>query len=432
VCALLAGLLFTAAVLQGCRRRQQEKALSWFIWTPAEEYALNQQLAAEFEKNHPGVRVKLTNDPSSQAMFKLQNMLAAGTPPDLMSIHGAYFVPFAAAGALLDITTRAEGDGEFRLSDFYPGLIELCRVDGRIYSLPRYGSVYALFYNKALFDRAGLPYPGKGPSWTWQDFRRTARTLTKDTNGDGKPDQYGCSIDFWGARIYPWVWQNRGQIISPDKRRSMLGSAATREALQFLVDLKMKDAVTPRTVEDERTGGRELFKMGRVAMYMSGPWDVQEFERMPDLQWDAAPLPVGKERASLLGTENYAISAKTKMPDEAWALLKFLLSPEVQQRTAEKVGKMPSRRSVAEGAYLAEKVAYDRRPFVEALGYGKMPPNIPCWNEVLDSMQRALEAIWQGKATIAEATSRADREIDKTLAAWHAQEKNSNTVSKRK
>ncbi len=413
--------IILAGGLSGCRRPERQGTLWWFTWTPAEEYALNQRLAAQFEREHPGVKVRLTNDPSQQAMQKLQVTLSAGAAPDLMSIHGAFFVPFATAGALLDITERAEQDAEFKLSDFYPGLLDLCRVEGRLYSIPRYASVYSMFYNKTLFDRAGVPYPGSGPSWTWDDFRSTAKALTKDENADGVPEQYGCAIDFWGARIYPWVWQNGGQVISPDKKRAMLSSPATQEALQFLVDLKAKDKVAPQSVEDERRGSKELFKMGRVAMYMSGPWDVQEFERMPDLVWDVAPLPQKKQKASLLGTENYAIGAKTKMPDQAWALLKFLLSPEVQKTVAEEIGKMPSRISVAEGPFLAQKVGYNRRVFVEALAYGKMPPNIPGWNEVLDIMQRALDAIWQGKASVSEATKQADREINEVLLRWQTQ-----------
>ena len=445
VVVLLGVTVLLGALVIGCAKKPApERTLWWFTWSPAEEYAWNQQLATEFEKGHPGIKVKLTNDPSQQAMQGLQTKLAAGTAPDVMSIHGAYFVPFAAAGQLMDITGRAEGDEKLQLEDFYPGLIELCRVDGRLYSLPRYASVYALFYNKTLFDRAGVTYPGKGGSWTWTDFRNTAKALTKDTNGDKVTDQWGCAIDFWGARIYPWVWQNGGEVISADKKRSMLSSPETRGALQFLLDLKMKDHVTPASVEDERRGSRELFKMGRVAMYMSGPWDVQEFERMPDLVWEVAPLPEGtqkawvlggenynntsllaasrpsKQKASLLGTENYAISAKTKLPDEAWALLTFLLSPDVEKRTAEKTGKMPPRRSVAEGPFLAEKVPYDRKVFVEAINYGRMPPNIPGWNEVVESLQRALDGIWGGKATVKEATAKADAEIGRVLAEWQS------------
>ena len=98
--------------------------------------------------------------------------------------------------------------------------------------------------------------------------------------------------------------------------------------------------------------------------------------------------------------------------------------------TAGEVGKMPSRRSVAEGPFLAAKVPYSRRVFVEALSYGRMPPNIPHWNEVLDSMQRGLDSIWQGKATVSAGTAKADGEINKILDKWHAEEKTEGSKSK--
>jgi len=411
--------LIFLSVLGGCRGAPSQEAAKtevwWFTWTPPDERAANEELARQFEAANPGIKVKLTNDPALQAMQKLQTMIAGGSPPDVMSIHGAYFVQFALSGALMDLSERARADPELALDDFYPGLLELCKVNGRLYSLPRYTSVYALFFNRSLFDAAGLPYPGSGPHWTWDDFLATAKALTKDTNNDGRIDQFGCVIDFWGARIYPWLWQNGGQLVSEDKSRCLLNEPEAREALQFLVDLKTKYRVTPPSVEDERRDSRELFKGGKVAMYMSGPWDVQEFKRMETLQWEVAPLPMRKQRATLLGLENYALAARSKHPEAAWALLRFLLSPAAQLSMARKVEKMPSRRSVAEKEYLAEASGYNRRVFVEAVAYGRMPPNLPRWAEVDAALQRNLDAIWQGTKSVAQGCAEAEKEINAIL-----------------
>ena len=129
-------------VLSGCGGEPPAEVvnLSLFTWTRPGELAINQQLREEFEAEHPGVRVEIINEPGDRAMDKLQTMIAAGNPPDVMSIHGAYFVPLAANGALLDLDPLIAEDADFDLEDFYPELVDLCRYDGGLYSLPRYTS----------------------------------------------------------------------------------------------------------------------------------------------------------------------------------------------------------------------------------------------------------------------------------------------------
>ncbi|NIR00161.1 MAG: extracellular solute-binding protein, partial [Gemmatimonadales bacterium] len=169
-----------ALLLVGCggRRdsRPDEVEITLFTWTRPGELAINQELCERFEVEHPGIRVEVVNEPGDRAMDKLQAMVAAGNPPDVMSIHGAFFTPLAAKGALLDLDPLIAEDPTFDLEDFYPALVELCRHEGKLFSLPRYTSVYVLFYNRDLFDGAGLRYPEE--TWTWDDYLAAARKLT--------------------------------------------------------------------------------------------------------------------------------------------------------------------------------------------------------------------------------------------------------------
>lgn len=405
-------LLGALALAAGCGGPRRQVELTLFTWTRPAELAANQELVAEFEARHPGVRVEIINEPGDRAMDKLQAMIAAGNPPDVMSIHGAMFIPLAARGALLELDALIAEDPEFGLEDFYPGLVALCRHEGVLYSLPRYTSVYVLFYNKDLFDAAGLAYPDYG--WTWDDYLEAARRMTV-ASGDPERRRFGCVIDFWGARIYPWIWSNGGEVLDEERRRCLLDSPESQEALQFLVDLRHRWRVCPPTTMADRRQNIAMFTNGRVGMFQTGAWDIQAMQEAAGLRWGVAPLPKRKQHATLMGTENYAIAAGTRHPKEAWELFRFLLGPEAQEKMGRELEKQPSRRSVAEGPYLEQEVGYDRRVFVEALEYARQAPNIPEWDRVAHHIQTQLDLMWIGRVSVEEGTRRAAREVTQAL-----------------
>jgi len=413
----LLAIIAASLTLAGCSRTGrptpgQPVKLTLFTWTRPAELAVNQRLCQQFEAENPGLSVEIINEPGDRAMDKLQAMVAAGNPPDVMSIHGAAFMPMAANNALLDLGPLIQADPSFDLQDFYPDLVETCRYQGKLYSLPRYTSVYVLFYNKDLFDAAGLAYPDD--SWTWDDYLAAARKLTV-SSPDPERRRMGCVIDFWGARIYPWVWASGGEILDPAGQVCLLDQPQAQEALQFLVDLRHKWKVCPPTTQAERRQNIQMFTNGKVAMFQTGAWDIQTMQEAKGLRWDVAPLPMKKQHATLLGTENYAIAAGTKQPKEAWELFKFLLGPDAQETMGREMEKQPSRQSVANGPYLAQQVSYSRKAFVDALACAHQAPNIPEWDRVSHFLQEQLDLIWMGKVSVAEGTRKAAQQVTNAL-----------------
>jgi multiple sugar transport system substrate-binding protein len=397
--------------------------LNLFTWTEVDELAVNQELARDFEKENPGVTVKINNiSGSREAMQKLETMFSSKAGPDVMSLHGAYYVGFAQAGVLADLESFIAKDPDFALNDIHPRLVDLCRYEGKLYSLPRYTSVYSLFYNKALFDAAGLAYPGKGATWTWADYLKAARALTKDTNGDGKTDQWGCIIDFWGARLYPWLWANDADLMDKDRKTCQIGSPSAVEALQFLADLRLKYKVAPATTSTERNEALDRFARGSVGMYMSGPWDIQTLKRVNTLQWDVAPVPQKKRQATMLGTENYAVYSGSRHPQEAYKLFKFLLSARAQSIMADKLDKMPSRLSVLQGSYASGQSTYDRKVYVDALEYAQQPPNFPEYSQIEGLLQAELDRIWIGQQTVPAGLKAAASKVNAKLTEIRARQ----------
>jgi len=393
--------------------------LTLFTWTPADEASANEELLRQFEAANPGITVRLQNETGSkQAMQKLQTMVSAGTPPDVASLHGAYYMPFAGKGVLLDLEPLIAKDAAFNLADFQPQLQELCRYNGRLYSLPRYTSVYILFYNTRLFDEGGVPYPGSQQPWDWEAYLKAAKRLTRDRDGDGRTDQWGCVIDFWGSRLYPWLWQNGADLVSPDRTRVTFDSPEAIEAVQWVADLRLKRHVAPETNSSDHNEALGAFTQGDIAMFMGGPWDIQtvrEAGRAQGLKWAVAPLPSRKRQATMLGTENYAILKGTKHPDEAWKLFAFLLSAPAQEKMAERLEKMPSRLSVLRGPYREAAVDFDRKVVADALDYAVRPPNLVAWGEVEPLYQQELDRIWIGQKSAAQGCRDATRRMQEVL-----------------
>lgn len=390
--------------------------LVMFTWTEASEESRNQELLARFEAANPGITVELQNSAGSgEAMAGLQTRIAAQEAPDVVSIHGAYFVPLASKGALLDLGSYVEGSGELSTDDFNQRMLRLCSVDGTLYSLPRYTSVYTLFYNRDMFDNAGLTYPDQQDPWDWDAFLAAAKKLTRDQDGDGRMDTYGVALDFWGARMYPWIWSAGGDIFSEDRKVCAIDSPEAIEGVKFAADLLLVHGVTPQTVSTDHNQGLDMFMQGNIGMHISGPWDVQGLEEAGEdqgLNWGVAPVPAYKKRATILGTENYAICKQSEHPEEAWKLLEFLMSTDSQVYMANELEKMPSRLSVLAGPYQEGEGREYRGVFADALEYAIDPPNVPDWAQIEPFYQEELDNIWIGKKSAAEGCKDAARRIN--------------------
>ncbi|MFA5859632.1 MAG: extracellular solute-binding protein, partial [Elusimicrobiota bacterium] len=241
------------------------------------------------------------------------------------------------------------------------------------------------------------------------------KKLTIDANGDKTVDQYGCMIDFWGSRVYPWIWQNNGELFTPDLKKSVVDSPAGIEALQFLVDLQKKYKVTPQTLPNEYKNNVEMFTIGKVGMLISGAWDIQNLKPIKSFKWDIAPLPMNKRKATILGTENYAISSTTKYPEEAWLFYKYLLSAEAQKIMADKLEKQPSLMTVAQ-YFESIDTGYNRKVLTGALEYAIQPPNLPQWQELSHFWQDELDLIWVGKKGVKAGLTDAAKNINARLA----------------
>jgi multiple sugar transport system substrate-binding protein len=372
-------------VLCGCHPDSSEPIrMTGWLASPVEA-DLTRSLVEAFEREHPGFPVHYEPITASY-MDKLLLMLGTGTAPDVVMVESFWIPQFAAYGLLLPLDEFVRRDPGLAVEDFEPALLEAFLGDGRLYALPKDYSTLALFFNPAMFAEAGLHEP---PA-TWEEFAADARRLTRDSDGDGLIDRYGYAHAEMLEYSLPFVWQNRGEYFD-GAGRPVFTEPAFAEALEFLQRLKLDGyAVLPTDVG--AAWSMDAFGRERAAMAISGLWAVNFMkDTFPETPYRVAPLPAGKERASVAFVVGYAIPKTAREPERAWRLLRYLTGPKgARLWDAAGVG-LPPRRSVVRELDLAQDSR--KRVFIESLPYSR-PWRFRVNQRVLDETESALQAIF--------------------------------------
>jgi len=407
VCSrILAGILvLVLTIVAGCSHKQDKKndviTLRMVVWgTAADEKTWNEKLKL-FYKDHPHIRVRLEFTPWERTFDKLLISTAGGKAPDASIISSIWFVPCAAKGLLEDLGPYVERDKNFDIEDFYPAAINgWGQYGGKLYAIPAGIDIYAMYYNKTMFDKYGVPYPDE--TWDWNKYLWAAKKLTKDLDGDGRTDQWGTTQNMWQT----YVWQNGGDIVDKTGKKCLLDRPEAIEALQFMGDLRDKYHVAPTAAELADIGTKNLFTNGKVGMYFSGSWAVPLYfeKEIKNFEYDVAPVPKGKYRATFFGGASYAILKGSKHKKEAWELVKFMVRREALRERAIKEQVVPSRISVAESnAFLhLSGPPKHRKVFLDAIAYGRTLPALPASREMSYIIDNELHPVLSGKKKAAD------------------------------
>jgi len=315
-------------------------------------------------------------------MTQVKTQLAGGTAADLYWV-GNEDLALASEGVFLPLTdclkdapAKSAGD----VKDYYPDIISTATQDGVVYGLPWIAQPVVVYYNKALFDAAKMDYPKVG--WTWDDFVKTAKALTKDTDGDGKVDQYGFTANGWPPPQM-FIWQAGGDVISDDLKSSPLDSPEALEGLKFYLNLAYNPEVAPSADVIKDQGFDAMFKAGKVAMFMGGAAD--DLDRQKDMKIGVVSVPANpktKKDTTFAWTASTVISANTQHPAEACKALLALtegiqnwkiVSPRISQATVEHlVASEPRKKDTADAIIAAV-------PSMRAL---HLVPKMSEWNDV--------------------------------------------------
>ncbi|HOE68933.1 MAG TPA: sugar ABC transporter substrate-binding protein [Candidatus Omnitrophota bacterium] len=414
-------VLLTSFVFSGCGagpRNDGKTGVKVSFWGTPEEIDIITQALSDWQKEHPEIKVVFEHTPYTGYTSKILTRIAGGAAPDIIATEVDYFVTFASKGVLEDLTPYVDQDPSgFRKDDFFPQIIDRFTYDGKLMALPRDIAPFAcVYYNKKLFDAAGLPYPTD--DWTWNDLLRIARDLTQKDES-GRVTQYG---------FYGWAWQNfiygnGGALVDDVKNptRTMLDDPKTIEGLQFYSDMSNLYGVmpTPMAFMNFGMGADRMFANDRVAMFLSGIWETPLF-RNYNISWDVVMFPKNAAGVRAFGTggTGYCILKSSKHKKEAWEVIKALTGPKGQELFAKRGLSQPARIEVAKGDAFANdpQPPANKKMLNEAVRHVVFSPLHPQWREIEEKILKPrLELVFNGKKRAEEVIKEVAAEINATL-----------------
>ena len=405
---LLLALVLTACGGGGSSSSGQNVTLRYSIWDTNQAPAM-QQIAAEFKKTHPNINVQVQVTPFTEYWTKLETAATGGSAPDIFWMNGPNLIKYASNNVLLPLDDKISAD-KVDLSNYPPSLVALYTYNGKHYALPKDFDTVALWYNKKLFDAAGLKYPDA--SWNWNTLRDAARKLTNPSKG------------VWGIAAqqanqegyYNTIPQNGGYVISNDKKSSGYDKPATIGGLQFWINL-IQDKSSPTLAQMTDTPPISLFESGKVAMLYAGSWNAIEFahnEYTKD-KVDVAVLPQGKQRATVIHGLGNVIFANTPHPQEAWEFVQFLGSKQAADIQA-KTGTVIPAYNGSQVNWVKAYPNFHVQVYIDELVYAVPFPiskNTAAW-EAVES--KVLNQVWAGQMSVDKGAKQLAQQMNQILA----------------
>ncbi len=351
------------------------------------------QLVEMWNDKNPDRKINLTYIPHAEMVAKLAQAIASGDVPDLMGMDLIYAPQFEKAGQLVDLTDMIGNWPELKTAS--PGHMMVATYDDRIYGVPLYADVSALFYNKDLFEQAGLD-PNKPPT-SLAEIREDADKITAlgdDIKGYYLPGSCaGCNI----FTVGPLMWASGAKIEARDANDEPLVGDGVKQVLQWARDMIKAGNVH----ESDRAENGETFHLqfgsGKVGMMGTGNFNITlARDQNPDMNFGITLLP-GVEpgsSASFIGGDLVVVPKGSKRVDDAVDFMKFLLSDEVQVEGYAKLLNLTTRSDMTDNKY------FEAEPLVQqvakALSVGRTPYTLTFFEQInspqgpwLQMLQRA-------------------------------------------
>ncbi|GAA4557919.1 ABC transporter substrate-binding protein [Planotetraspora kaengkrachanensis] len=415
--AIAAGLLVTALAAcgggetaEGGASGAPDSGTTITMWTRAATQAQSQRLVDAYNKTHKN-QVKLTVIPIDNYQPRIAAAAGAGQLPDIFAADVIFVPNYTSQGLYLDITDRV---AKLPFKDSLAAShMRLGTYENRMYTLPHTLDLSVWFWNKDLYEKAGLD-PEKGPT-TLKEFAAQATTVQEKLGKDGKVHGTffggncgGCYVfTFW-----PSVWAAGGQVMNEQGTKSLVNQSPMTDVFQIYKDLYAKGISGPTTKEEQGATWTGFFPKGEIGVM---PMPSTTLGSMPaDMKIGVAPIagPDGGQ-STFVGGDSIGISATTKNADAAWDFLSWTVGDEAQVEVLAKNKDVLARTDLASNKYseadprvvlINSLVAKGQTPFALRFGQTFNDPQGP-W------LRFAREAVFGDPAKLAELNTAVDKSL---------------------
>lgn len=324
-----AALLFLAGMYFWSRPQAQTQELEFGMFTGsnwgvenADAFVIIDRAIERFEESHPGVTVRYTSGIEKKDYSEwCAKRLLEGEMPDVFMVLDTDFNQYCSLGILQELNTFMESDPEFKSEEIFQTAMDIGKGMEEIqYALPYEVVPTMLFVNKTLLRQEGIEMPQQ--DWTWDDFLEICRKVTKDTDGDGRIDQFGTYNYSWQDAMYT----SGGSAFDNEKQNVDFSNQYVIESVKFMKELLALNQGENVTQEDFDAGKVAFMPLtfAEYRTYKTYPYKIKKYS---NFQWDCTTFPgrthgenISKVDALLIG-----INHDSTEKELAWEFLKELV-----------------------------------------------------------------------------------------------------------
>lgn len=378
----------------------------------AQELDIHQQKFDLYTEEHPNVTIEPV-DIGTERFQKLMTLIGSGTAPDIIYIN-EWCYSLAYRDVLMALDSFIEADEDFDLSYYPESLLVPLRYEDQLYALPQEVSPYVIYYNKDMFEAAGLEMPTD--DWTIDEFYEAAKALT-----DPEKNVYGYRYASGADPFLGWLSRAGVDFDTSGTEVQGLDTQEALNALEFLYNLVVVDQISPNpaALTAMGTNADAMFRNQSVAMESMGLWMLPQYKADPlSFEWDVVRMPMDQNQRTKAGILNWGISADTKNPDAAWDLLKFLVGPESMEIVAESNMALPATTDEAANQIVLDTHFPENvQAFVDSVPDVDMADQVSIYRtEINTQIQELTDKMLIGESTPEETQQALIKEVNAILA----------------
>jgi len=389
--------------------------VSYITWDSGKGVEITQSIIDAFEEKNPGIKIELQSVPQGYDDKVLTAHAAGDTPDGLMMWNTSQW---AEAGIVEDLSSYIDRDN-YDMDRYLPVPKLWAEYKGGIYGLPKDFTPRAIFYNKNVFDEAGVSYPEAG--WTFDDFVSTVKAI--NNNESGAAARYGyVAIPGHTYALQAFIWSNGGDLCSPDGTvaSGYINSEAVVEVIQWYKTL-FDMSISTGTMDAYQNLGQNEFQSGIVGMMDNGLWPLSVYKNDSSLNFGIAFPPVphsGDSVTPVIHSATWSMFAKAENKDATWEFIKYIGGPDGARVFANERWGLPVFKGMAEELGLLDDEYM--KVFVELGAEANKAPVFlrnPNWFEADNEFKLALEQIFLEDKDVQTALDEAAVRMDKILKA---------------
>ena len=374
------------------------------------------QVVQNFNESQSAIQIPGGYEDVAEGYQKVMAQAAGGVAADVYLFETKFMQGFAALGffipldelvAASDVIKEDEHFAEDWKEMFWGGHQRLAPFDN---------SPATVWYNRDVFDKAGVAYPPKEfGAWKWEDFLQTAQALTK---GEDAERVFGWVGERGWPYSLPWIWSGGGWFLNEQKTECVVDSPESVAALNWAVDLIHEHAVQPEAAELMEGGSSAMFFNGRAAMAQKGTWWAIDLKAQEGLNWDVAPMPDGPAGAITRNPlDAWGVWTGSPNKDAAWQFIEFMSTPD-QLKLLTLAGLSVSKKQVLADYFLTQEPQdVNWQIFFDALdGHVRRHPDTAIYSEMNDLITPEWDATLEGAKTVEEYVAAITDPINELLA----------------